>query len=287
MLRKLKCLCVCVLNAVAGNVVCLDSDSESDTSVSQRQFKLGSTVQLSKSVTLERISEKSDVHPQTPAEFLYGGSSESLGTPIRATSGDKNCILDPFGSGSGYSPLIDGPTIPSISRRADSNRRNREGSEGKPGNEYQFLDYVPNRNLQFDSITPEVRGSNKDGEELNASTTLNIPSARSLLSELPEVELRLQTDLGDEGEGQVGAVRKKRKVAGGKALTEEVSYIFSPLYLCLISPIIHKSCLKSRRAFSRMRILLNRLRRRPLVILTLVISFRICSPPVPILLCLF
>lgn len=191
------------LRSGTGNVVCLDSDTDSEQSF--QRCRLAPCCVSQQPNLLEKVVDLDD-----EAENKLLDDDGPIWTPPRVSSVDRHCTLDPFGSGRSNSPIGEGPTISSTSKRPASSLWDREivSNSGKD------LDFQNDEDdLAFPSSTLEPTGSRPnepDTTDLNLDTNFSTLRVRNLLPEVRNVQ-----------EVQAGGTRKKRKTTSGIPMTEE------------------------------------------------------------------
>lgn len=117
-----------------GNVVCLDSDTDSEQSFERWRLKPCSASQPAN--LLEKVVQKDDeVDYPLPVEQSLLDHYGPVGTPVRDSSVDRDCTLDPFGSGRFNSPIREGPAISSTSKRPASSLWARDGRQKRSPHE--------------------------------------------------------------------------------------------------------------------------------------------------------
>jgi hypothetical protein len=194
-------------------VVCLDSDTDSERSFERWCLKPRNASQHAN--TLEKVVEKDDeADHQLPVEQSLLDNDGLIGTPPRGSSIDRDCTLDPFGSGRFNSPIGQGPTISSTSKRPASSLWARDevvrNPQKGPQSEYMSDD------LGFNSPRLEPASSRlnvPETTELNLDTNFSTLRSRNLDNQ--------PGDVHSEQEAQAGGIRKKRKVTSKIPMSEE------------------------------------------------------------------
>ncbi|KAG0572097.1 hypothetical protein KC19_VG068100 [Ceratodon purpureus] len=202
-----------------GNVVCLDSDTDSEQSF--ERWLLNPCNASQHANLLEKVVEKDDEvdHPLHVEQSLDG----FLGTPSRGTSIDRDCTLDPFGSGRFDSFVGEGPMISSTSKRPASSLWARDDAvsnsqKGSPS------ECISDDDLRFTSprvehvksrlnVTETTDLNLRETTDLNRGTNFSTLPSRNLNDQLREVL--------SEQEAPGGGIRKKRKVTSKTLLSEE------------------------------------------------------------------
>lgn len=182
-----------------GNVVCLDSDTDSEQSFQRCRLAPCSASQqpnlLENVVELDDEAENNDLLDD----------DGPIWSPHRVSSVNGDCTLDPFGSGRADSPIGEGSTFASSSKRPASSLSNTCNS-GKG------LDYRNDEDdLTFPSSTLEpTRPNELETSDPNLDTNFSTLRAHAQVPEIHNVQ-----------EAQAGGTRKKRKTARGIPMTEE------------------------------------------------------------------
>jgi len=215
-------------------VVCLDTDSDSEISVSHHHNPKSFTkLQVLDDVTgPESINNKAETGfcTQTDRTRMYS----SFKTPPRPTSGDSNCTLDPCGSGGLYSPEIDTLVVASSSKRHDLNKN---GSSGKfssisGGSDVKWLELSEDEeqgSFLKDSLNPDEDDVGVPGRRAAADLEVSpiidawFTSTKDLLRSIPPCELpsMAKSQSVEVGEDENSSKRRKGKTGKRAVCGEE------------------------------------------------------------------
>ncbi len=212
------------MGTAATNVVCLDTDSDSEISVSHHHNPKSFTkLQVLDDLTgPESINDKAETGfcTQTDRTGMYS----SFKTPPRPTSGDSNCTLDPCDSSGLYSPAIDTLVVASSSKRHDLNKN---GSSGKlssisGGSDVKWLELSEDEeqgSFLEDSLNPDEDDVGVPGRraaaDLEVSPIIDVQfsSTKDLLRSISPCEL---PSMAESQSVEVGEDENRSKRRGGK-----------------------------------------------------------------------
>ncbi|CAM6037538.1 unnamed protein product [Sphagnum compactum] len=223
-----------LLKPAATNVVCLDTDSDSEVSVSHHHNPKSFTkLQVSNDLTgPESVNDKAETGfcTQTDRTGMYS----SFQTPPRPTSGDSNCTLDLCGSSGLYSPAIDTLVVASSSKRHDLNKN---GSSGKlssisGGSDVKWLELSEDEeqgSFLKDSLNPDEDDVGVPGRraaaDLEGSPIIDVrfSSTKDLLRSIPpcEVPSTAESQSVEVGEDENRSKRRKGKTGKRAVCGEE------------------------------------------------------------------
>ncbi|KAH9546059.1 hypothetical protein CY35_12G076600 [Sphagnum magellanicum] len=211
----------------ATNVVCLDTDSDSEVSVSHHH----NPKSFAKLQVLDDLTGPKSINDKAETGFCTQtdrtGMYSSFKTPPRPTSGDSNCTLDPCGSSGLYSPAIDTQVVASSSKRHDLKKN---GSSGKlssisGGGDVKWLELSEDEeqgSFLKDSLNPDEDDVGVPGRraaaDLEVSPIIDVrfSSTKDLLRSIPPCELPSMAEPQSVEVGEDENRSKRRKGKTGK-----------------------------------------------------------------------